>query len=331
MTQTLISEWVCESEGVMKKLLKHFFLDKFDAKWSEEPPTGIVWHKSVVISNQRVVICSSVLPGKSIVPEYRLPESLIPLLKSNIQKCVRRKIHDKAMKSAYQLMNIVSDKGKEIGMSNFLRRLSIISLEDTVVISAIQTVIWFMVAHSKGYTLDEKQKRYLLGVLYILIDNKTFSRMQWKSTNKDIVYNDFVKSLTVRKAYGGMKGDINMIDDAIKHYSYNKPANIPIVRMKVTDLSFNKDDIELSAVDFHCYPHIISRLVILFPEYSEEHLKQVIWDESSGVNIRLPAYAGNVYLRNGLFRRLRPHNKVFSEIYEELVKICLRILGNLSF
>ena len=295
-------------------------------------PPGVVWKKSVIINRERVIICTNIASSRIVPKEFRLNENLIPLLKSNIQKCVRRQIPDKALKSAYQLMNILSiDKTKEIGMTAFLRRLSIISMEDTIVPESLSTVIWFMVAHSKGYILCEKQRRWLLGFLYVLVNSKQFSRMEWKDNGSvKIVYNDFVKSLFIRKMYGGMPGDIKMVESSLYHYSRNKPAFTPIIRMKMNDLSFDKSDIELSSVDFHCYPGIVYQLQERYPDYSKEHIKKIIWDERSGVNVRLPAYAGN-YMRNGLFRRLRPSHTEYDELYEDLTRISLRILGNLTF
>ena len=64
----------------------------------------------------------------------------IGLLKSQLQKAIRRKENKLAMNLGYQLMNV--------DMNQFLRRLAIITLEDVILNQYYPVLIWMMMASS---------------------------------------------------------------------------------------------------------------------------------------------------------------------------------------
>ena len=46
---------------------------------------------------------------------------------------------------------------------------------------------------------------------------------------------------------------------------------------------------ELSAVDFHCYPGMVTKIQKLYPELTESDIREMIWDFRSSYNLRLPS------------------------------------------
>ena len=58
------------------------------------------------------------------------------ILKSNLQKCIRRGYTDKALRTANQYM--------EVNMVSFLRRISVIILEDVVLHESFNVIMWLI-------------------------------------------------------------------------------------------------------------------------------------------------------------------------------------------
>merc|ERR1712224_473421 len=78
-------------------------------------------------------------------PEVSYSEKTIPILKSNLQKCIRRSKEMKAVATAYLMLNI--------DPSSILRRLPIIYIEDVHIDISFATIVWYMIAVSKNYKL----------------------------------------------------------------------------------------------------------------------------------------------------------------------------------
>ena len=90
-----------------------------------------------------------------------LPTKNIGLLKSQLQKAIRRKENKLAMNLGYQLMNV--------DMNQFLRRLAIITLEDVILNQYYPVLIWMMMASSiKGWSVSLNDVRWLLSYINYL-------------------------------------------------------------------------------------------------------------------------------------------------------------------
>ena len=98
-------------------------------------------------------------------------------------------------------------------------------------------------------------------------------------------------SLMVRKSFGGMKGDMRMLEGTIITYLNNPHLYQSRMIDKIKTIRIHKslyiNDFELSVVDFHCYPIILTILNQKFPQYSNEDLKKCIWKYSSSLNKRI--------------------------------------------
>ncbi len=107
-----------------------------------------------------------------------------------------------------------------INVQEAIRRLIIIILEDALPIPALSSLTWLMMATSKGYFLTPEQTSFTLGVVY-LISHSNY-RLPVKSVDSQIDFDvitqlehierDVIWAMIVRKAYGGMKGDQDMLD-----------------------------------------------------------------------------------------------------------------------
>ena len=94
---------------------------------------------------------------------WSIPSKNLSVLKSNLQKCVRRGLVSKAVKSAYAIWCI--------SPMELLRRLPIIIVEDTSPFPGLITLTWYMMAVSKGYVLSSDEVSWILGVVYTITEN----------------------------------------------------------------------------------------------------------------------------------------------------------------
>lgn len=214
----------------------------------------------------------------------------VPLLKSNLQKAIRRGMKEIALKTTLTLLMI--DK------TSLFRRLPIIMIEDVTLFDSMDILVWFMMSSSTLYKFTVKDVNLLLTIVENLCDCMTF--YDYKDTDNingiDIDYKEIEKdyphclSLYYRKLYGGMDGDIQLIKKAIYDYSKNKKEikNIDIRNIRNIrniDIRDIRDIIIPEAIDFHCYPIILTKLSEK-NGISKEKVKEFIWFSESAINIR---------------------------------------------
>lgn len=215
------------------------------------------------------------------------------LLKSNLQKCIRRGLVDKSVSTAKLMI--------KTDFIQFIRRLFIIILEDTTLHHSVCPIMWMTAAYPEWQPC-QKHINWLLSLVKYLAENKLrdiylkteFDFMKniekinkLPSDDKNILY-----CLYLRTSYGGMKGDIDMIHYLIqiwierfiekKYYSvYDK---FKLIDYKPKNIKIN--EILLEAVDFHCYPKLIELIKRKHINIDKEDIKKSIWYFSSSYNIR---------------------------------------------
>lgn len=219
--------------------------------------------------------------------------SNVSLLKSTIQKSIRRQDISLAIKSSFHLMRL--------NLLEFLRRIVIIAVEDSCLHNDLSIFVWFMMA-SGEVEIKKKYIRYFLGIVYFLTISNHFDRglkINLDENNKflDKIKNNLIEnktllvSLYIRKLYGGMKGDILMINKLCEIWSsrlieYPEPKRFSV---KIKPIKINQhltlEEIPNHCVDFHCFPGIIDYLKKK-TKYSPENIKKAIWIHSSGINTR---------------------------------------------
>ena len=209
-------------------------------------------------------------------------------LKSHLQKCIRRGKNFKAICTAYQLL--------ENNPNDFLRRFIIIILEDVHIIKDIDIIVWFMVM-SSYIKLPESFKKWILFVVNFisLFEKKNFYSTTdipdiSKINNVPIIFRSTLYSLIIRIEFGGMKGDMKMINNLLENWIKKlnngekllilKPYNVIIKKTLEPDLY------EISAFDFHCYKNIINLIREIYPNYEKNLIKRTIWVKSSSINFR---------------------------------------------
>ena len=269
------------------------------ASFINESPTviGAKWGKEFISSRCRYI--SSTIPTAEDVREKdNFSKSMIPMLKSHLQKCTRRGHAVKAIQTAKHLINL--------DLSIFLRRWTIIILEDAMINFNYTVLIWMMVAVSKGYMPSKEVLDWLLAQVEATVDypfkvefNEYPQRIKADSS-KDC---DLLKALNIRKEYGGMKGDSVMIQNIIttfkdiKDFKGNWPVSmIENMSFHVGFIDYNNvkplelDEWELAAVDFHVSDILDKWFNILSDtdkkKWTRQDLKSCMWECSGSINHR---------------------------------------------
>jgi hypothetical protein len=220
----------------------------------------------------------------------------ISLLKSNLQKAIRRKNEYVALQTALALI--------QRDCLAFLRRLAIIYIEDVCLTDSYPIVIWLMMVYdTTTYKISNRDIDILLHIVSNLAECDT-----WYNNRKPITINKSLNSTThlqkcenaslllaihYRTKYGGMKCDMHMLLESIDYYMKNGDKIGEKTEYNILDYDQLYDDefanIEIleSAIDFHPFPQILSELSKI-TEYKQEEIKRIIWFSDSGINYRKP-------------------------------------------
>ena len=207
-------------------------------------------------------------------------------LLSHLQKCIRKMKHTKSVKTAKHLI--------DLDIISFLRRLPIIMFEDVIPHSSLPIIVWLLIAITKGFKIKKIMIQYLLGVVYFL--SNCLKHDEYKFLDncdyKLIKDNVYLKCLLLRKSYGGMKGDMKMINYFIKLWSDRFEKNETIDDTKIIYINNNIERLQLHewdlcANDFHCNHKLIKAVKDQYDIYSEDYIKSLIWYYSSAYNKRI--------------------------------------------
>jgi hypothetical protein len=255
----------------------------------------------------------------------------IPLLKSNLQKCIRRSKEDKSLNTGLTLLCLDENE--------LLRRLPIIILEDTILIENYTFLIWLMCSVSKGFDLNDILVNKILNIIRDIAlteyrdkyDNegiKEFNLKKIKVLDKEKV--NILWSIQLRKSYGGMKGDMNMLEYfSIKWYERFKDgveclksSNKQILN-NVKSIKYN--DIVLSSVDFHC-SNILYFINQLHEDIEEYKLKKAIWFYRSSITNKKFKYE-----EKDNKKEKESYNLVWRIIKDDVKTCSKKILNNIYF
>ena len=314
MSHKPITHWF-QSQHITKERdkLLHFYL-VWDSKipvikWIDHKPKNFNFTKKVKVghNNDKINIAlyghfdqSKDNPFKDLdlIPKKNdyLEFTNGSLLKSVIQKSIRRHETDLAIRASFHLMRLK--------IIDFLRRITIIAIEDSCIHSHLSLFVWFMMAYPE-IEFKSKYIRYFLGIVYYLAESRYYDRNNinikismdsnfYKSIwNQYGVNYDLLKSIYIRKLYGGMKGDLQMLENVcIVWYNKYKDSDFPIrfsdkIRPIQIKSYLNIDSIPTYCIDFHCFPFILKKLTERYPSLNTWELKKIIWNNSSKINFRL--------------------------------------------
>lgn len=219
--------------------------------------------------------------------------SFLPLIKSNLQKQVRR-MDVRSVSTAQKFM--------EINMFEFLRRVPVIAIEDSLFCKELSYVVWLMAAVSKKKRVPEKSRLWLLGVIHSLTICKNCSRIECKNKRcynkheKDLSFDkildsshcdkEIIASIVFRTTYGGLWCDPIMISKCCHHFLIEEETKLPQLNVKLWEDKLPDFNILVWSADFHVYPYIIDQITKKWNWLSPENVKRAIWDHASGFNDR---------------------------------------------
>jgi hypothetical protein len=289
-----------------------FYIDwtrkPYDAVWLSEKPVQCQFQEEVQWREMKLfVTLGAALPANYSaidLPQKSEDATLLSLVKSNLQKCVRRQLREKALQTARLFMML--------DFGHFLRRLFIIMLEDVRLHHSMPVIVWLTAATNKGFRVSEEILGWLLSLVEWLCEESTETYYSQSISNdvsqlseernrrfyKEALEHplrDALLSLLFRKSYGGMPGDMAMImsftslllnAEEEKHISSSTLREILYNDIPVLPL----ENIELSSADFHCYPQLILVIARENRDLSEKNIKAAIWHHSSKINHRVKTY-----------------------------------------
>jgi hypothetical protein len=167
----------------------------------------------------------------------------IPVLKSILQKAIRRRKSLPAVRVAMEL----ADKS----LGDLLRRLPIIMLEDSTLHPSFPLLTWLMAAHSKNFEPTAFLLTKILCAVYEMASCRWHDRLSTSDTvvttrtgDPAVTFDSYHKpgidhlledrdvyiwSMLVRARYGGMGCDIEMLDGFVKLWSsrFKDDCNVP--------------------------------------------------------------------------------------------------------
>lgn len=257
-----------------------------DISFINEKPKTYNFLESFNIDKKQYFICGNI--NKDLLnyyPPQKKEYTKNQYLSSHLQKSIRRMNDYLSVKTAKHFI--------DLDIQSFLRRLPIIMLEDVCLHESLSVIVWLMIAITKGFQIKEVIVKWLLGIVYYLSLEKTKENYDQDDnintnnyeniTNKTILY-----SLLFRKAYGGMKGDIKMINNYINRITNSeiiiKNDKIPRILLTIDPLKIN--EWLYQANDFHCNKYILNRIKQKHDHFSIERIKELIWFYSSSINLR---------------------------------------------
>lgn len=231
-------------------------------------------------------------PLKARVPEHK-PGG--PLLTSHLQKAVRVGAVEAALQSTATLM--YGDRLK------LLRRLPIIMVEDSAFVPGTAIVVWLMITHG-SWTFTENDASHVLE--YVRRMTLERSAIDARGINKHAILTHAqveacgtsqtadLRSLLIRRAHGGMKGDMWRLSNAVHICCAGPPDVKPSTgtRASIDDVGFldlRGPDFLPAAIDYHPFPWILGRIASAVPSVTKGRAKQLIWVVDSGPNIRKPS------------------------------------------
>jgi len=235
----------------------------------------------------------------------------IPLIKSNLQKCVRRGLVDKALLTAYNFILIKP--------WDFLRRLLIIMVEDVSITDNMDFIMWLMIGFPNFKWTNEITRYLLLTVYSLCVSKKTLiiNDLREKNISKErfefSIQHKILRPILIRYEYGGLRGDMRMLRNILLDNNDFNNSVIKVSRKKIVlNRNICETDFIKASIDFHITKRMIRYIIDKSSLCDEELVKNLIWYNSSGINYRKPA---KIYQKDK-WELIQPHIKDFYKIYK---------------
>eukprot|EP01080_Neovahlkampfia_damariscottae_P004115 gene4115-7401_t len=287
-------------------------------------------------------------------PPHKIPKPIedfhVPLLKSALQKGVRRRKAEAALHLAWQLISQ--------DLTEFLRRFPVIILEDSVLHPNFSNIVWMMIANSKGWKLRKTQIELLLQTVYQIASCEYRDYLDFESEEfSNPCYNTnnhLLASIILRVNYGGMKGDQEFmkklvmmwhnrfkIDYKIWNDSFDTifPPIPKEIQSQITSMvekkSFLKNEYKLNeGIDYHVFPSLIDQLFNVLKDKKKfipvNDLKSIIWLHRSGISLKKYITTRKSLLKLDLQNEYETDEKLstfdtWKDIKEDWIELCSEV------
>jgi hypothetical protein len=288
-----------------------------------EPPKEVRYTQTVNWRAERrdLILTCNVPFSKPIIEAFANNTSIIPLLKSHLQKSIRRGLPLQAVKTSASMM-----KRDPVSL---IRRLGIIACEDVVLNQKeFVTLTWFLLAVTRVDTGQPSPgSTWMHSWIHAYCESLANCPVYESETNFDTPSNpsfklstvrnvdsqlrNMVYALMIRKSFGGSGGDVHLLHNTavlwIQRHEQGIPLQhaslvpvLPYSQKQLEALAMTKDmtldpaSWELSAVDFHVHRAIIDRMRDKFLDEDweqiggEDGFKQAMWQFGSGLTGKNP-------------------------------------------
>jgi hypothetical protein len=278
----------------------------FRVTLTAEPPIGGSWKQIVtfrdaIAEGDKKLVLAAAFPQRPFTLPRVGARYQTSVLKSNLQKAVRRGKVEAAVATAFQMACQGSDD-----LTELFRRLPIILVEDTLLNSKVLARwTWWMLATTKGWILsDTEWKRLLADLAYVAATpfregGLCFDCEDPLPCSSVLAIADEGKriglfAVWIRSQWGGMTGDMNMLrglgldwlrrpeEDWTRGGVLRGPPHSLLPTFPIFDVGSHALD---EAVDFHCCPGMLKD----FAEQTgadERDIKRAIWEHRSSLNVR---------------------------------------------
>ena len=208
----------------------------------------------------------------------------VPVLKSVLQKSIRRQQAKRAVRVAMELAD------KDLG--DLLRRLPIIALEDSMLHPDFGLLVWLMVAHSKEFELSPQLLAQVIQIVYEIAScpfkdflpdkheghcNRQDSLAEGQISLSSTRIHPIVFCILVRAKYGGMHCDMEMLRKYANVWQCRFEGQLPLpseVRSNLLPVETNKAD------------GLLLKLWTDVPIWAHEQVRRDGWEMVSSLCLR---------------------------------------------
>lgn len=235
-------------------------------------PTAPRWIGTIQLTpDLKLTIVDLRSSGELFVPPTAVRPYSVHILKSNLQKCVRRRDYPRAVVTGWQLL--CQDP------IELLRRLPVIIAEDSLVHPQLYPgLVWLMAAASKGYRLTWNDATLIMASLATAVGTTERVAIYAVASRLTPPLTPLSVALMIRAEFGGMEHDRAFLW---------RLAHRPDLPADTADPAWVEHDIDpldpaehilLDAIDQHCCPRVLREVTTVHP--------QAIWWCRSSLNCR---------------------------------------------
>jgi hypothetical protein len=214
-------------------------------------------------------------------------------------------------------------------------------MEDSLPHPALPVIIWMMAASSYGdlpWRMTRSHVELILGFVrdiakcnyhQVLIKLGT---AQIRQNPQPTPERNFIRwCLWVRTCYGGMAGDMKMLLGTPCVGSFQcleEPYHNPIIQINEIAAPFSVSDMISEAVDYHCWPGMLTRLDQCFPHLPRSAMRAALWEHRSGVYTKQIVPPEKAYAYNAQKQSARDKTDlIWAEIKDEVETLSQRYWG----